>query len=171
MERKMWKNNNLLRENEYRESKLSVCYIAVGAGCVFHYNNSSVGYKVSDTYNPSLAKRITGFIRRTSFGSEDLAQYISSMMEGVESIKFVAIWDINIKYYTIWKVTYDPEIVDINEIGEYLIGQMTDGWGESLEQVSFGKGSGGVEYYFSPYGWNEGLNRVSYKIFKNFLDI
>ena len=117
-------------------------YVAVGPGLirVAYSNEYDEWDDQEDYFDSSLASVIEDFAKECNETSNeddlgDLAKYFDG--PGLKSLTFVKIKNIKNNYYMIWKVVYDPDSVDMEDIAEYLEGQMSDGWGEGFEQLSF----------------------------------
>lgn len=128
-----------------------------GPGVVktYYIDEEEGDYDEKETeYDRLTAKKIERFILNDDDWYTDLAPYYKN--KGVKSILFSHITSFDGYYYTVWDVTYDPEKVDIDDLKDYLEGQMSDGWGESLEQNAFFEERQGYgqreEKYYSP--WN-----------------
>ncbi len=64
--------------------------------------------------------------------NDDLAEYYDG--DGVESIVFDRMVCIEDKTFMVWKATFNPKETDLDKLKRFITEQISDRWGESLEQ-------------------------------------
>ena len=112
---------------------------ACGPGYVYSYWEDDDEEDFSCFYYKDIAENLENFIKTKFAKNQNDNDLVHAYQgEGVKSIKFKCVREINHKYYLIWDVKYNPEIDGIqDDIISFLEGEMSDGWGEDLSQFQF----------------------------------